>query len=219
MIAAAGRSLFKARNADRVAGFSGLAILLSGLVTLPFALGSGLGMALGVVLIVIGWRELSLRKDIRSLDPRGFGRLARNQLVLAGVISGYGVSRLLGPVPVLEGLGGAELEGLGTNLEATAQRIATLTHYAVGAGIIVLTWVFQGGQALYYGLVGRSLRTELGRYPPWVMQVHSAAWSGRLPIPHPDAPAPPQDSDTGTPTVSESAILSDQPPTSGDIAA
>lgn len=221
-IARSGRALAKARKADRVAGFSGLTILLGGLLFLPFSLGSGFGMAFGVALGVVGWRELSLRKDIRALDPLGYARLARNQLVLASLISVYGITKLLGPVPVVQGID-AGLEGLGTDFAATAQRIATITHYGVGAGIIVLAWLIQGGQAMYYASVGRSMRSVHAQFPVWVMRVHAAAWGGKLPVPAEFKPgaAPGSDHSAPAPTddTAEPVFLGEELPETGASAA
>lgn len=185
-IADATRHLRRARKADRVAGFSGVAILICGLALLPFSLGSGFGIALGLTLVVIGWRELSLRRDIRALEPLGFGRLARNQIALAIALSAYGVTRLLEPVPDTSGLSSAGLSsaGLGPmagDLDQTVRRIAQISHYGVGAGIILLAWIVQGGQAMYYARAGKSLRRAHARCPVWVMRIHAAAWSGRIP--------------------------------------
>lgn len=210
-IASSSRAILKARKADRVAGFSGIAILLGGLVFLPFSLGSGFGIALGIALIVIGWRELALRKDVRSLDPLGFGRLARNQVALAVVLTGYGISRLVGPVPTMDSVNTAGLGGMADDLDQTVQRIALLSHYGVGGGIIFFAWLVQGGQAVYYARVGRSVRKAHARFPVWVMRVHAASWGGRVPAHagEPDAPVAPSPNpasdDENTPQMGMSA--------------
>ncbi|GEM_PF-2686489 len=214
-IAAAGRALRTARKADRVAGFSGLAIMLGGIAFLPFTLGSGFGIALVIALVVIGWRERTLRADVRAVDPLGFGRLARNQIALAFVLSAYGVSRLLAPVPAIDGLDTPGLRQLGGDLDSTVQRVAAMSHYGVGAGIILLAWLVQGGQAAYYARAGRSVRRAHARFPVWVMRVHAAAWGGRTPpvSPHP-GPA-----ETSDPGAARGAPAAQTHPDLGDVAA
>ncbi|MEM9372268.1 MAG: hypothetical protein AAGA55_01365 [Planctomycetota bacterium] len=192
-ITAAARALTRARRAHGVAGLSGLMILLAGLASLPFSLGSGLGIALAVALIVIGWRERSLRADIRRLDPLGFGRLARNQLALALTLSVYGIGALLAPIPTLDEAGGAGLRtmtggDLGPGVDQAVERVAAIAHYGIGVGILLIAWLFQGGQALYYIRVGRSVRRAHARHPVWVMRVHAAAWGG-LGAGHADTPS------------------------------
>lgn len=180
-LAHSARLLKGARRAERVAGWSGVVMLLAGLGTVPFALGSGTMMALGVALIVLGIREMSLRSGVRRLDPLVFGRLARNQVALALAISAYGILRLLEPPVSVGDLGGSAGLSSSPELAATAERIVTLAHYGVGVGLIIGAWIMQGGQAMFYARAGRSLRRAYARSPMWAMRVHAASWGGSLP--------------------------------------
>lgn len=180
-IAHGSRLLKGARRAERVAGWSGALMLLAGIATVPFAMGSGITMALGVVLIVLGCREISVRGGLHRLDPLACGRLARNQIALAVAISVYGVLKLMeGPGSIAD-VGGSAGLSQSPELAATAERIMVLVHYGVGLGLIVGAWVMQGGQALYYAKAGRSLRKAYARSPMWVMRVHAASWGGVVP--------------------------------------
>jgi hypothetical protein len=175
----AGRDLRPVRRADRIAGASGLLTLLAGAASLPFVLGSGVGLALAISLGVIGWREMSLRKGLRSLEPMACGRLSRNQIMLGVCLALYGVVQLVrGPGDL--GAVGGQL-GQSPELAATAEGIMRLVHLGVYGGLVVGAIVVQGSQAVYYARVGSRLRRAYGENPMWVMRVHAAAWGGAMP--------------------------------------
>lgn len=175
----AGRALRPVRRADRIAGASGLLTLLAGVASLPFVVGSGVGLALAVSLCVIGWREMSLRKDLRSLEPMACGRLARNQILLGVCLALYGVVQLLRGPGDLGAVGGQLAQS--PELAATAEGIMKLVHLGVYGGLVVGAFVVQGSQAGYYGRVGSRLRRAYGENPMWVMRVHAATWGGAMP--------------------------------------
>lgn len=179
-LARAGRALVPARKADRVAGASGWFLLAMGFSGLPFSLGSGVGAALCVSLVVIGIRELLLRRELRALVPAAFGRLARNQLALGACLAGYGLIKLLGPAPEAGSLGKGELAGA-PEVEALATGLVSMVHYGVYGGLIAGAFIFQGLHAAYYARAGKRLRLAHSHSPPWVMRVHATTWSGRVP--------------------------------------
>lgn len=179
-IAAAALALRPARRAERVATTSGWLTLLAGVASLPFATGSGLSMAFGVMLGVIGWRELSLRAGLRDLEPATCGRLARNQIALGVTLAGYGLIRLVDGPASLDALGDAPLAGA-PELEAVARNLTRLAHYGVYGGLVLGAFIAQGIQAAYYARVGRRLRRLYAAGPMWVMRVHAACWGGKTP--------------------------------------
>jgi hypothetical protein len=185
-IARATSALRPARRAERVAGASGWLTLLAGAITLPLAIGSGLGMALGVALIVIGWRELTLRAGLRDLETIAAARLARNQLALAVCLAGYAVAMLLrgpGALPASDALAQSP------ELAAAADGVMRLAHYGMYAGLLLGAAVVQGSQAAFYARAGKRLRRAHAAHPVWVMKVHRAAWAGtRPPADRPAAP-------------------------------
>lgn len=192
-LARAARWLVPARKADRVAGASGWILLATGLTGLPFSLGSGVGAALCVCIMVIGVRELLLRRELRGLTPAAFGRLARNQLALGACLGGYGLIKLVGPAPDTASLSGGELAGA-PEVEALATGLASMVHYGVYGGLIAGAVIFQGLHAAYYARAGKRLRRAYAECPAWAMRVHATAWSGRMPDVLPLAgavPAPP----------------------------
>jgi hypothetical protein len=180
-IAAATRDLRRVRRCERIAGSSGTLTLAAGLLGLPFTLGSGIGMALCITLIVLGWREMALRSGLRELDPLVCGRLARNQIALGVALTAYaGVHLFRGP-GTIAALNSGELAQM-PELAAAAEGVARLAHYGVYAGLILGAIVVQGAQSLYYAGVGRALRRAHARHPVWVLRVHRAAWSGTVDI-------------------------------------
>lgn len=180
-VAHAARDLRPARRAERIAGASGLLTALAGLASLPFVLGSGVGMALSIALVVIGCREWSMRTELRALEPMAAGRLARNQIALGVALIGYAVVQLTRAPALPETLtAGAGLEQM-PEMASVVERVALLAHYGLYAGLVLGAFVVQGSQALYYARVGASMRRAYARHPIWVMRVHAAAWSGRTP--------------------------------------
>lgn len=175
----AGRSLRSARRCERLAGSSGTLTLVAGLASLPFVLGSGVGVALAVVLVVVGWRERALRAGVRGLDPLACGRLARNQLALGAALIGYAAVKLADGPGALLATTGASLEQA-PELAAAADRVVRLAHGGLYAGMILGATIVQGSQAAYYGRVGRSLRRAHATHPVWAMRVHAAAWGGQV---------------------------------------
>jgi len=188
LIAAAARDLRRVRRCERIAGSSGTLTLATGLLGLPFTLGSGIGMALCIALIVLGWREMALRSGLRELDPLACGRLARNQIALGVALAAYaGVHLARGPGKIAA-LNSGELAQM-PELAAAAEGVARLAHYGIYAGLVLGAIMVQGIQALYYAGVGRALRRAYARHPVWVLRIHRAAWSGKVDI----QPAPAQD--------------------------
>lgn len=203
VIAHAARDLRPARRAERIAGTSGLLTALAGLASFPFVLGSGVGMALSIALVVIGCREWSLRAELRSLEPLASGRLARNQIALGVALIGYAVVQLT-RAPVLPDslAAGGQLDQT-PEMAGVIEGIARMAHYGLYAGLIVGAFLVQGSQAIYYARVGRTMRRAYARHPIWIMRTHAAAWSGRPPGAEPPAPAAPPVPDGSVQIASE----------------
>lgn len=180
LIAYAATDLRRVRRAERVAGTSGWLVLLGGLTALPMVIGSGVGVAFAAVLVVLGWRELSLRRGLRELEPQTAGQLARNQLALGAAVMGYALVQLFRGPPDMPGVDG-QLDQM-PELAAGMEGILRLAHAGLYAGLIVGAVVMQGSQAAYYARVGAGMRRAYARHPVWVMRVHAAAWAGRVPV-------------------------------------
>lgn len=179
-IARAAHALRPARRAERVAGTSGWLTLLAGALSLPFVLGSVVGLLLAATLVVVGVRELRLRRGLRRLEAIAGARLCRNQVALGLALAVYAGLRLAEGPGSLASLGAADLEQA-PELAAAAEGIARLAHYGLYLGLIVGAVVVQGSQAAYYASVGRRLARAWAGHPVWVMKVHAAAWGGVMP--------------------------------------
>lgn len=179
-IARAAHALRPARRAERIAGMSGWLTLLAGALSLPFAMGSGVGLVLSGALVVVGVRELRLRSGLRRLEAIAGGRLCRNQIMLGVALAAYAGLRLSEGPGTLASLGAADLEQA-PELAAAAEGVARLAHYGLYLGMIVGAMVVQGSQAAYYASVGRCLARAWAGHPAWVMRVHAAAWTGMMP--------------------------------------
>lgn len=176
-IAAASRDLAKVRRCERIAGLSGTTTLLAGLASLPFVLGSGVGMALCVALVVLGWRERSFRAGLRAIEPLVCRRLAGNQAALGVALTAYGAINLVrGPASAADLTGGQLASS--PELAAAAEGVVRLAHAGLYGGLVIVALVVQGAQAAYYARVGRAMRRAYANHPMWVMRIHRAAWSG-----------------------------------------
>ncbi|RMH28978.1 MAG: hypothetical protein D6692_04735, partial [Planctomycetota bacterium] len=191
-IARSARALRPVRRAERVATTGGWIMLLGGTASLPFSLGSGLQIALAAALIILGLREISLGKALRSLDPPTLKALAWNQIRLAIALTVYGVVNLLKAPP--PSTIDTQLAGAAPELASLTNSLVRLAHHAVYAALIAGTWVAQGAQAHFYARTARKLRKAYAVTPAWIMRVHAAALSGRTPDPATvfaaDAPGP-----------------------------
>lgn len=175
-IAAGTRALRPLRKGERVATGSGWAMILGGAWMLLFAGGSAFTMALGVGLIVLGWRELSMRHRLATLDAFAGGRLAQNQLIVGSLFVGYGIVQFFAPPETLntESTGSPEIDRLVAGLPRMMQ-------VAAAAGFVFQGLVVNGCMAAYYARLGKRVRAAYATTPLWVMKVHAAAWSGRVP--------------------------------------
>lgn len=187
-IAAAGRDLRRVRRCERIAGSSGTLTLAAGLLGLPFTFGSGIGMALCIALVVLGGREITLRRGLRELDPLSCTRLARNQIALGISLVAYACVHLARGPGTIAALNSGELAQM-PELAAAAEGVARLAHYGIYAGLVLGAIVVQGSQSFFYAGVGRALRRVYARHPMWVLRIHQAAWAGTVDI----QPAPAQD--------------------------
>lgn len=191
-LALASRSLRSARRAERLAGWTGWSLAVVGGATLAFSIGSGVTMALGLAMLVLGVREVRLGRRVGTLEPTVLGRLAMNQVALAVAFSAYAAARLIAPPTDLVAMD-PQLASASPEMADVAASIARMAHYGVGVGIFLGAWVMQGAQAWHYARVRRRLTRALDGIEPWVVRAVSAAWSGRIPEPDGliDAPAVP----------------------------
>lgn len=174
------------RRAERFAGFSGWTTFSIGLCALPFALGDGTALAIGIALVAVGYHELALRRRLRMLDRGAPAALAVNQLIMAAAIIAYAAWHLLdalgpgiiGPAtasaaPAVAGDPQVDelLAGAGMPSMASMTRMLEVGLYA---SLIAGTIVFQGLAARYYHSRRKHMSAFLAETPGWVITLHRA---------------------------------------------
>jgi hypothetical protein len=179
-LALANERLKKVRRAAGVASFNGW-------VTSFFAICSALIMlvSFGVVsvlitigLIVVAVNEFRGRKQVLRLNPRGLTLLGWNQTFFMSIIVVYCAWQiyrgLAGPNPfddpevrpVLE-----QMYSLGKEDLELMKDLATFLICLIYGLVIILTVIFQGGNAIYYFRRRRMLTQYLSETPEWIVQV------------------------------------------------
>jgi hypothetical protein len=135
----------------RVARMNGLSVvIIAGLGTI-LSLGDWLGTGVGAAVVVGGWMELKGRKQLIRGDTGGVRTLVRSQWVVLAAIEVYcvmmlGFSRDHG---VSQELRGAMME-MGVDMVALEPSLR-LAFYATYAAVALITIIYQGGMARYYG--------------------------------------------------------------------
>lgn len=168
------------RSARRHASVSGYVTLVCGVLTLPFGLGNGALLALGIALIAIGYYELALRRRLSELVRSAPANLAVNQLMLCAVIGAYAVWMIFAAVgtgprpaaaaPELHSMLETQMGGSMPSL-AEMERTVTVVFYSV---LIVGTVLLQGLAAVYYFTRKRHMNRFLAETPGWIINLHQA---------------------------------------------
>jgi len=135
----------------RVAKTNGLSVVIIAALGTLISLGDWLGMAVGVAIIIGGRMELAGRKQLLRGDATGVRQLVRSQWVVLGAIEVYclmklgfdrdhGVSQELRSAMIEMGIDMVQLE--------PSLRLA---FYGTYGAVALITFVYQGGMARYYG--------------------------------------------------------------------
>ena len=135
----------------RVAKTNGLSVVIIAVIGTLISLGDWLGMAVGVAIIVGGRMELAGRKRLLANDAQGMRLLVRSQWVVLAAIEIYCAMKL-----GFDSDHGLSQEMRGMLLEAGVDMAALepslrLAFYASYGAVALLTLVYQGGMARYYG--------------------------------------------------------------------
>ncbi len=167
------------RKAAGYARFSGWTTLLAGALSVLLSLSSMPGLILGIGLAAIGMRELGLARRLDAMDIKAPGKLAVNQLILAGALIAYAIFKVvtydsadsvlagsLGSDPTIASM--PELAGTFEELG----RLEYLLNIGVSGVLIVVAFVMQGGTALFYWRKKKKVRQLRRGVPGWVLQVH-----------------------------------------------
>lgn len=170
-LAAANRQLRKIMGAARVAAFNGYSSAVFALLSLPFVWEIWSTAFIGTGLAVVAYRELRGRKKLLKLEAGAPGMLARNQLLLMGVLVVYGAWQLIAvqvsPAELPAELSDPQVKEMLGGID----ELMSLVTLAIYGCLIVGAIVFQGLTARYYARRGRMLAEYLAGTPGWVRQV------------------------------------------------
>jgi hypothetical protein len=167
------------RRAARVAAFNAWTTAILAALSAPFALFSTIGLVAFVVLALVAANEFRGRCRLLGFDPAGPTILAWNQLAFLALITAYCLWSIYAG---LHGQHSYEAEfranpdlaaALGTlgDLGDVYKQLVVLVYGAV----IVLSILFQGGNALYYFTRRRHVEDYLLATPEWIRDVQRAA--------------------------------------------
>jgi hypothetical protein len=162
----------KILGAVKVATFNGWSAAVLAGASLLFVWFDLSGIPVGVGLAVVAWNEFRGRDLLRRFDPRGASLLGWNQVGFIGLLVAYSswciYTGLTGPDPYETYI--TDNPQLAPILGSIGDLHATVT-LAVYGGVIVLSFIFQGLNALYYFKRGRLLKVYLGQTPAWIVDL------------------------------------------------
>lgn len=163
------------RKAARVAAFNGWSMAAVAALSAPFAFTSTSAFVLMVGMAIVAFNEFRGRKRLLNFDPAAATLLGWNQLGLLAMIVVYCLWMLhgsLGDAGAMQ----AELKGyadldtaLGSygGFEGLYKQIVVVLY----GGVIALSVIFQGGNALYYFTRRRHVEDFVTDTPEWVRDV------------------------------------------------
>jgi hypothetical protein len=169
------------RRAARVASFNGWVSALAAVCSAPFAFFSVIGFLATVVLAVVAWNEFRGRKRLLAFDPSGAAILGWNQIGLLAMVVVYCLwmlyASLTGGDPLAADLKAnpeiGELLGSGHGFELLYRQFV-VGFYGL---VILLTVIFQGGNAYYYFSRHRHIERYCEETPAWVRDLqHATSW-------------------------------------------
>lgn len=167
------------RKAARVAAFNGWTTALIAAASAPFSMGNPIALALTAVIAFVAFNEFRGRKLLLNFEPRGATLLGWNQLGLLAMITVYCLwtmhTSLAETGEVAAQLRGyAELDAvLGSTggFEGLYKQIVLYMY----SGVIGLSVLFQGGNALYYFSRRRRVEDYIAETPAWVRDIERAS--------------------------------------------
>jgi hypothetical protein len=168
------------RRAARVAGFNGWVSALAAMCSAPFAYFSLVGLIATVALAVVAWNEFRGRKRLLAFDPSAAVILGWNQIGLLALVVVYCFwmlyASLTGGDPLAELKANPELGellGSGRGFELLYRQFI-VGFYGL---VILLTVIFQGGNAYYYFTRRRHIESYVRDTPAWVRDLqHATSW-------------------------------------------
>jgi hypothetical protein len=172
------------RKAARVAAFNGWTTAAAAAFSAMFLVfdRSPLAIAITLGLTIITYNEFRGRKRLLNFDPSAATMLGWNQLGLLAMIIVYCLWSLMGSAGEADAVRSelksyADLDaalGSGASFEGMVKTLS----YAMYGGVILLSVIFQGGNALYYFTRRRHVEEFVAETPEWVRDVQG----GSIPI-------------------------------------
>lgn len=168
------------RSTARVAAFNAWSSAVIAALSVPFSIGSPVGMALTVGIAIVAFNEFRGRKKLLNFEPAGASLLGWNQLGLLAMITVYCLWMM--NTSLAEGSSlSAEIKGLAeldSSLAGTMDSLQPMIRQAVRGfylGVIVISTLFQGGTALYYFSRRRLIEAFIAETPDWVRDIERSA--------------------------------------------
>jgi hypothetical protein len=163
----------KIRRAVAVANFDGWTIAGVAAITIVCSLTSISGIALGLGMTYVAWRELSSAAALKKLDPEAPRRLAINQLVLCGMLVLYFgwtlFQDLTGPSAssqlIAEAPDAQSMLGNFSGIDDISREFDIILY----VGLILTSVLAQGLTARYYSSRGRILKEYQTTTPQWIL--------------------------------------------------
>jgi mannose/fructose/N-acetylgalactosamine-specific phosphotransferase system component IIC len=169
------------RKAARVAGFNGWTTAAAAAFSGMFLLfdRSALSIAITLGLSIVAYVEFRGRKQLLNFDPSAATMLGWNQLGLLAMIIAYCVWMLCASSSEavdamssqMDSVTKQEMLNMVGDLEGL-YKTATLAMYG---GVIVLSVLFQGGNAIYYFTRRRHVEDFIAETPQWVRDVQGGS--------------------------------------------
>jgi hypothetical protein len=171
-IRAARLALTPIRRAATWAAFDGWTVLVFGVLSILCSFGFNMGMGLGIVMTVFGWRDVSAAKALRRLDRTALPHLVLSQIVLGVALTIYfgwclygaisGPSLLTTDPEITREMNGA-MPGLDNMV-----RSMTAAGYAALLAFSIIVPAFQ---AYYYRGRQSKLDAYLASAPRWIVDL------------------------------------------------
>jgi hypothetical protein len=172
------------RKAARVAGFNGWTTAAAAVFSGMFLMfdRSFLSIAITLGLSIVAYVEFRGRKQLLNFDPSAATMLGWNQVGLLAMIIAYCVwqlsassSEAMGALSnQMDSATKQEMLNMVGDLEGLYKK-ATLAMYG---GVIVLSILFQGGNAIYYFTRRRHIEDFIAETPQWIREVQG----GSIPV-------------------------------------
>jgi len=169
------------RKAASIAGFNGWTTAAAAACSAMFLVfdRSPIAIAVTIALVIVTFNEFRGRKRLLNFDTTAATMMGWNQLGLLAMIVVYCLWSLSGMAGQADAMR-AELKsysdldaalGTGPGFEGMVKTIS----YAFYGGVIALSLVFQGGNALYYFTRRRHVEEFIVETPQWVRDVQGGS--------------------------------------------